>query len=240
MPTRNIPLALDDELLAAIDAVAEATKESRSAVMRRAIREGLPIVRGGGSAEVLVLDSATSREVQTASNEAKVDRTKFIIEAIRTGLQATYFRMMRDYWIREQDQNPRNKDAQSWVHTFEHSMLTENPTGREVRSAMRARGAALNRFWDLCQHVPEAFERFKLVEKLIQLRTKRGGYRAVWGCGLSTAEVRWQIEMYEKYEGDIPADEAAKHKAEMEKDEPARMALRDEVVDYMSPPYAED
>ncbi len=33
---RNIPLSIDDELLADIDRVAKDTKESRSAVMRRA------------------------------------------------------------------------------------------------------------------------------------------------------------------------------------------------------------
>src|SRR6185436_12857143 len=155
---RNVPLSIDDELLAEIDAVAESTKESRSAVMRQAIRQGLGVLKSGGNADVLVLDTATSRDVDTACKETKVDRAKMILESIRRGLQATYCSLMRDYWLREQDQNPTNKKAQMWVQCFEHSVLTENPMGYEIRSAMRQRGAALRRFHDLLQHVPEALE----------------------------------------------------------------------------------
>lgn len=46
---RNIPLSIDGELLSEIDHVAAATKESRSVVMRRAIRLGLRIIKAGGS-----------------------------------------------------------------------------------------------------------------------------------------------------------------------------------------------
>jgi hypothetical protein len=218
--TRNIPLSIDDELLAEIDAVAESTKESRSAVMRRAIREGIGIVKSGGSADVIVLDSETSRDVNTASQEAKVSRAKFIIESIRTGLQATYCRLMRDHWIREQDKNPNNKEAASWVHAFEHSTLIENPMGQEVRAAMRQRGAALSRFHDLLDHVPEAFHRSQLVERLTEIRRSPGGGGGrVWGMGLSTEEVAWQVAMADKYgvgaklpEKEIKAREAARER----------------------------
>jgi hypothetical protein len=239
---RNIPLSLDDELLAEIDSVAESTKESRSAVMRRAIREGLGVVKSGGSADVIVMDSETSRDVNTASQEAKVSRAKFVIEAIRTGLQATYCRLMRDHWLREQDKNPGNKETGSWVHTFEHSMLLENPMGQEVRAAMRQRGAALSRFHDLLEHVPEAFARFKLVERLIQVRRKNGGITAVWGMGLSTEEVAWQIEMDEKYGGDkpLPKKEVTVRETARDREDKAHQKHRAEVVKYVGPPYPEE
>lgn len=239
--TRNIPLSLDDELLAEIDSVAESTKESRSAVMRRAMREGLALVKSGGGADVIVLDSETSRDVNTASQEAKVSRAKFIIESIRTGLQATYYRLMRDHWIREQDKNPNNKDAESWVHTFEHSTLVENPAGQEVRMAMRQRGAALNRLWDILEHVPEAWRRYKLVERLIGIRrSPGGGGGGVWGNGLSTEEVEWQVQMHEKYGvGKIPENEITAREAAREREEKAHAKHQAEVSKHGGPPYPE-
>ena len=239
---RNIPLSIDDELLAEIDAVAESTKESRSAVMRRAIREGIGVVKSGGSADVIVLDSETSRDVNTASQETKVSRAKFIIESIRTGLQATYCRLMRDHWLREQDKNPGNKEAGSWVRTFEHSMLLENPMGQEVRAAMRQRGAALTRFHDLLEHVPEAFERSKLVEQLIQIRRRRGGITAVWGMGLSTEEIAWQIEMEKKYGDDkpLPKKETEAREIARERENKRHQKYREEVTKYLGPPYPEE
>lgn len=45
LKTRNIPLSIDAELLAEVDAVAEAMRESRSLVMRQAMRLGLPGIK---------------------------------------------------------------------------------------------------------------------------------------------------------------------------------------------------
>ena len=197
---RNIPLSIDDELLTEIDKVVESTKESRSAVMRRAIREGLPLVKSGGAADVVTLDSETSRDLDAASKETNVSRSKILIEAVRTGLQAAYSALMRDKLVRAQEQNPKDKDAETMIYGWEHSILMHDPMGREVRAAMRQRGAALNRLWDILQHVPEAWRRYELVEKLTQMRrSPGGGGGSVWGHGLSTNEVDWQIKMNEKY-----------------------------------------
>lgn len=197
---RNIPLSIDDELLAEIDSIAESTKESRSSIMRRAIRDGLPLIKSGGGADVVTLDSETSRDIDVASKETKVSRSKILIEAIRTGLQATYSKLMRDKVVRAQEQNPKDKEAEMMIHAWENSVLMDDPMGREVRAAMRQRGAALNRFWDILQHVPEAWRRYQLVEQLTKIRKSPGGIgMSVWGHGLSTEEVEWQIKMNEKY-----------------------------------------
>jgi metal-responsive CopG/Arc/MetJ family transcriptional regulator len=214
---RNIPLSIDDELLAEIDRVAEATKESRSAVMRRAIRDGLPLNKSGGGADVLTFDSETSRDLNTACEETKVSRSKFLIEAVKTGLQATYSKLMRDRWVRVQDQNPNDKEAETMIHGWEHSALMEDPMGREVRAAMRQRGATLIRLWDILEHVPEAWRRHQLIEELTKIRRSPGGIGArVWGCGLSTREVEWQIQMAEKYGNGakLPDEEIAARDAE--------------------------
>jgi hypothetical protein len=57
-PAMPVPVALDEVLIAEIDSVAAEKKESRSAVMRMALRAGLPIVKSGGSGgDSLTLDS---------------------------------------------------------------------------------------------------------------------------------------------------------------------------------------
>ncbi|MCU0772611.1 MAG: hypothetical protein MUE94_12710 [Verrucomicrobia bacterium] len=89
-------------------------------------------------------------------------------------------------------------------------------------------------------HVPEAFERFQLVEKLAQIRRKRGGTPAVWGAGLSTAEVQWQIEMDEKYGGDaLPEKEVKAREAARKREETSRKKHDANVLAVMQPLYPE-
>jgi len=214
---RNIPLSIDDELLAEIDRVAEDSKESRSAVMRRAIREGLPVIKCGGGADVVTLDSETSRDVDSASKETSVSRSKFLIEAIRTGLQATYSRLMRDKLVRVQDQKTVDKESEMILQAWEHSAIMDNPMGQEVRAAVRQRGAAISRLRDILEFVPEAWRRHQLVEQLLKIRQSSGGSGGgVWGCGLSTREIEWQIQMKEKYGNGakLPDEEIALREAE--------------------------
>lgn len=234
--TRNIPLSVDDELLAEIDRVAEATKESRSAVMRRAIREGLPITESGSKADVLALDGETSRDADSVSKETGVSRAKILIESIRTGLQATYYRLMRDKWIRAQDKNPKDKETEAMILTLESSAAIEDPMGRELRAALRQRGAAIIRFHDLLVHVPEAWERYEDVEKLTDLRRKAGTGPGVWGAGLSNEEIKWQIAMAEKYgvganlpQEEIDAREAAR-KSERDSESRKHRSMAEDVL----------
>ena len=219
---RNIPLSIDDELLAEIDGIAETTKESRSAIMRRAIREGLPLLKSGGGADVVTLDGETSRDIDAASKETNVSRSKFLIEAIRTGLQATYSSLMRDKLVRVQEKNPNDKETETLIHAWEHSIIMDNPMGREVRAALRQRGAIMIRLWDILSHVPEAWRRHQLVEQLTKLRRSPGGAGVgVWGCGLSTREIEWQIQMAEKYGNGakLPDEEIAARDAERERED---------------------
>jgi len=236
---RNIPLSLDDELLAEIDRIAETTKESRSAVMRRAIREGLPLLKSGGGADVVTLDSESSRDVDEASKATNVSRSKFLIEAIRTGLQATYSMLMRDKLVRVQEQNPNDKEAGTMIHAWEHSLLMDNPMGREVRAAIRQRGALMIRLWDILEHVPEAWRRHQLVEQLTKLRRSPGGVGVgVWGCGLSTREIEWQIQMAEKYGNGakLPDEEIAAHETERKREDNTHRNMVGDILGKAYPP----
>jgi len=73
-------------LLAEIDRVSEATKQSRSAVMRRAISAGLPVVQAGTSADVISLDSELSQRRGPDKQGRRIEPgRKVILECIRTG-----------------------------------------------------------------------------------------------------------------------------------------------------------
>ncbi len=225
--SRNIPLSIDDELLAEIDRVAESTKESRSAIMRRAIREGLPLVQAGGGADVVKLDSETSHDVETVCKETGFSRAKVLIETIRSGIQATYYRCMREKWIRAQEMNPKDQEAESMIHLLEESLFREDPMGRELRTALRQRGAAITRFHDLLLHVTEAWHRYKLIERLTELRKNSF---PIWGKGLSTAEIKWQVTMNEKYgvDAQLPEEEVkARNEARRLEDNTHRNTVED-------------
>src|SRR5437867_3151726 len=97
-PEKSIPLAisLPESLIAEIDEIANTAKESRSAVMRKAIREGFPLVKSGGGADVIVLDGELSGDVDKLSKETELRRSKILLEAIRAGLHAFGSRVMSE------------------------------------------------------------------------------------------------------------------------------------------------
>jgi metal-responsive CopG/Arc/MetJ family transcriptional regulator len=228
---RNIPLSIDDELLAKIDRAAESTKESRSAVMRRAIREGLPVVMSGGGADVVCLDSELSKDVDQVSKDGQLNRAKVILESIRTGLQAFYNRLMREQVIHAQDRSP--EEAERLLAVMEQTHSLDEPMAREFRTALRQRGAALIRLRDILEHVPEAWDRKRLIERLTEIRRSPGGLGVgVWGAGLSTEEIAWQIAMVEKYGGStkIPVDEIKAREAAREIERETRRKAQADVA----------
>lgn len=85
---RNIPLSIDNESLAAVDRVAGDRNETRSLVMRKAIEEGLPLVKAGGNADVLTLDSDLSDFVNELAKNYKRKRNSILLEALRRGVRA--------------------------------------------------------------------------------------------------------------------------------------------------------
>lgn len=210
--SRSIPLAIDKELLAAVDGVAGDRNETRSLVMRKAIREGLPLVKAGGNADVLTLDSEFSADVDQAAKETKLTRAKILLEAIRVGLHAFVSRVMSEKLSLADVQDPQ-KRAQLLQSIEESYKLYDDPMVLEHRRLIVERGNAVTRLQDILQHVPEAKRRDDLVSRLTDFRSRPngpGGGR-VWGCGLSNEEVEWQVSMCEKY-GPHPASWPEKEK----------------------------
>src|SRR5690349_16391095 len=164
---RNIPLSIDAALLAKIDSVAESLKENRSAVMRRAIREGLPLIEKGGGSDVLTFDSELSKDIDDVSKECRLSRAKVILESVRTGIQPFYNRLMREKIVHAQDRS--SEAAEALLAGMEQIDQLDDPMSREMITALRQRGAALRRFYDLLQHVPDARRRFNLVERLTKI-----------------------------------------------------------------------
>jgi hypothetical protein len=92
----NIPVTMDDEFVSEIDRTAAEMKESRSFVMRSAIRYGLPLVRSKGGADVVQLDGELSLEVGRVAAQHDLPRQKVLIEAVRAGLRAAHMRWVAD------------------------------------------------------------------------------------------------------------------------------------------------
>ena len=188
---RNIPLSIDNESLAAVDRVAGDRNETRSLVMRKAIEEGLPLVKAGGNADVLTLDSDLSDFVNELAKNYKRKRNSILLEALRRGVRAVEAHLL----YTSNDEIPPEVSK---------AMLNTNPDAepllREVRNARIERGALKIQLDDLLRHVPEAKRRADAIEKLTAIRRQPGGGGggSPWGCGLSTEEIEWQISMSEK------------------------------------------
>ena len=197
---RNIPLSIDNELLVAIDRVAGDRNETRSLVMRKAIEQGLPLVKAGANADVLSLDSEISADVDEASKELKLRRNKILLEAIRIGLQAFISRAMSEKVSLADVQDPKEKEM--LLQAIEQSYKDyHDPMVIEHRRLIAERGHAITRLNDILQHVPEAKRRSDLVNRLTEFRRAPGGPGggSAWRCGLSTDEIEYQVKMSEKF-----------------------------------------
>ncbi len=189
---RNVPVSIDKELLATVDGVAGDRNETRSLVMRKAMLAGLPIVKAGGNADVLTLDSEISDFVDGLAKIYKRKRNSILLEALRRGVRAVEAHLLYN----SNDEIPPE---------VSQAMLNSNPDAepllREVRNARIERGALKIQLDDLLRHVPEAKRRADTIEKLTALRRQPGGGGggSPWGCGLSNEELEWQVSMSEKY-----------------------------------------
>jgi predicted transcriptional regulator len=131
---KNIPVTMDDDLLLQIDALASEIKETRSAVMRSALRYGLPLVKSGSASDTVQLDGQLSSDVAQVAEWQSWPRQKVIIEAIRAGLEAVHTR-----WASDQPDAQRPERARD-VTSFLLDSLS-NPLSRDVirlKSEVRA------------------------------------------------------------------------------------------------------
>lgn len=215
---RNIPISIDPKLLADVDTVAGDRNETRSLIMRKAIEEGLPIVKAGGNADVLTLDSELSSDVDKARKETGLPRNKILIEAIRAGFHAYVSRTMSEKLSLADVQDPKEKE--SLLRTLEGSYkLYTEPMAIEHRRLIFERGDAVTLLKDILFHVPEAKRRHDLLMQLKEYREKPGGGGggSPWGRGLTTEEIEWQVSMTDKYgvsaavwpKGEVDAHNAA-------------------------------
>lgn len=219
----NIPVSMDDDFLTEIDRLAEAKNQTRSAIMRDAIRSGLEIVKSGGSADVLTVDSELSREVDALAAGHNRKRNSILLDAMRQGLRAVDVALMVK---KARSEGIEEGAVKSTEIAHELDLFPEKA---EAKKAMLERYVYQKQVDDLVRHVPAARERKEAIEKLIKLRTEAGQWRTVWGCGLSTEEIKWQIAMHENYGHDStkwPKSEIDRHKTELEELQAERTAAK--------------
>jgi metal-responsive CopG/Arc/MetJ family transcriptional regulator len=197
---KAIPLAvsLPETLIAEIDHVAADVKDSRSGVMRRAIREGLPLVKSGGKSDALTLDSELSAEVDRAAKEIELNRSKVLLEAIRTGLYAFWSRKVSEKMSLASVTDSKGIELVSQA-LAESYTLYDDPMMKEHRKILAQKEAVSVRLRDLLEYVPEAKRRYELMNQVAKIRNCPGGMGGGLPLGLSVAELEWQIEMSEKH-----------------------------------------
>jgi predicted transcriptional regulator len=224
-PAMPVPVALDAELLAEIDAVAADVKDSRSGVMRRAIRAGLPLVKSGG--EVVRLSGELADSVgELVARFAEIPGQKrtrdgVLAEAIQRGFRAVELQAMIE------DGRARGMDEASLHGVLASHGLDTYPEKRTVREALLAKGALEIQLADLLANFPGAAARQQAIQQLIELRRAAGFWPKVWGCGLSTAEIQWEISMRERHGPDSaqwPKEEVERREREREAEAAARQA----------------
>lgn len=204
-------VVLTEDLAALVEDVKRATGEETAPLLRKAIRAGLPLVKSGGAADVLTLDSELSRDVDAMAKAYKRTRNAILIEAIQKGARAVNVRGMY-----ENAEHLSPEQAEMMIKT--HPEV--EPYLREVRAAKIAKGVLEIKLMDLLDKVPEAKRRADACEKLTAIRREPGGMGGgpPWGCGLSTEEIEWQIAMREKH----GIDSSKWPKAEIERRDAAR------------------
>lgn len=190
---KAVPLAvsLPESLIAEIDRVAADVKDSRSGAMRRAIRAGLPLVKSGG--EVVRLSGELADFVGELATHHRRSREAVLASAVKHGLEAVNVELMVE------EARAKGTDEASLAIILAHHENDLRPEKRAAHTAIRERAALQIQMSDLLQHCPEAMRRKESIEKLIEIRRTGGQWLKVWGCGLSNEEIRWQIEMAEKY-----------------------------------------
>lgn len=110
----NIPISMDDELLARIDAVATARGSSRSWVIREAIRGGLSAVEASSIPEIVFPDPDLRADVGNVAEWKGFTRAKVLLEAVKIGLPAVAVR------FRDKDTTaPREEDLKDMVNRLD-------------------------------------------------------------------------------------------------------------------------
>lgn len=91
---KAVPLAisLDEETLRLVDELATARAESRSSIMRSAIRAGLRAVQSGGVVEVVPVDPELQLDVTNVADWKGLSRSRVLLESLKIGLPAVNVR----------------------------------------------------------------------------------------------------------------------------------------------------
>lgn len=199
---KPIPVALDEDLERQVERIATARGEKKSAVMRAAIRAGLPLVESGSRGESLPLDDETSRDTDKVASEFRLNRERVLLDAIKIGLPALYARLHRKSAMAAEKSDPE-KIANFWEHVLAHD-LDANPSRREFAEVMRTLKRNTNILSDLLEHTPGPAVRWNNMVYLAALRARPSNVAKTGlfnggglPLGLTNEEIRQQIEEHE-------------------------------------------
>jgi hypothetical protein len=126
---KAVPLAisLDEETLRLIDELASDRAESRSSVMRAAIRAGLPLVHSGGLVEVVPVDPELQSDLTNVSDWKGLSRSKVLLESLKIGLPAVN--------VRFPNKDLKGTTDAEWFEVFASHDPNSVPIARDLRKA---------------------------------------------------------------------------------------------------------
>lgn len=191
---KAVPLAisLDEATIQHLDQVASERGDSRSSVMRSAIRRGIECLKAGESAEPIALDGVLSKEVNDAATKIGWSREKTLIECVKVGLEPV---VQANAPLRDSSGAELSPDQAEAVRFANRNYDPDSvPYGREIIK-MRSRIRFLEQVVaSLKQHFPESDEWIEKASKLSKMRTSGG-----FPFGLSIAEIDHEIAMREAH-----------------------------------------
>lgn len=169
-----IPVALDEELLAAIDRAVALKGETRSAVMRAALRLGLPLVESGAAGLFIQLDGALRMNIREAAQKLGVSEERVMVEAIRIGVGPYYARQTERFIVEGRETN-REQFERLYPELAGYSPLANPDVQDRIRLVRQLRELAAQT-QDLESQVPAARARLEKLRHLAALRPAGRGH----------------------------------------------------------------
>ncbi len=189
--TNNIPVSLDDEFLARIDAIATARGASRSWVMRQAIRSGLSMVEESSTPELVFPDPDLRADVGKVAEWKGFTRSKVLLEALKIGLPAVAVRFPNKDATEAQD------DA--WEDVLGNLDPRAFPLAEDVRRFRREASQERSFRATVAHAFPECAAAFERVETVLRWAQGKGKPLPVvqGGTGWIPKETleAWEVEM---------------------------------------------
>lgn len=196
----RLSLVLDEELRKCVSDVADRSKEGVAAILRKAIRHGLPLVESPG--DVVQLDGPLRAEIAAAAERLGKSVEQLLVESIRIGFGPYFVQCTRSHIVQGKPVNLEDVDTR--FQSVFKATPEGGPSGHEHLQSLRTIRALGEQLADLKQCVPEVNERLQAIAYLQALWKAKGTWHG-YPFGLPMSEIQSQIAELEGEKSPTPA-----------------------------------